>query len=95
MNTLMVNELIDMFSEKKITAKELAKLYDLKESQIRRIVNTLRCNGIPICSNHKGYNLSKDIMDIQSTINSLKSRVKQMQKAIVGLESALEVLMDE
>lgn len=68
-----------------ITAKELSALTGKKEAYIRKLINEERANGIPICSTTRGYHLSNDDEDVQSTINFLKRRVNTQMRAILGL----------
>ena len=73
----------------KVTAKELAHAHGITEIQVREVVNYLRCNGVCVCANRKGYWLANNEFEVIATINTLKSRVSHIQMAIAGLEKGL------
>lgn len=73
------------------TAKELGIVFGLDGASIRRIINQYRQDGIPICSNQKGYYYSESPEEIVKTVASLKRRIASIQKAIDGLLKNVEV----
>ena len=73
------------------TAKELGILFGVTDVTIRKIINDYRSDGIPICSNSKGYYYSEEPEEIVKTIASLKRRVASIQRAINGLLKNVEV----
>lgn len=58
------------------------------ESYIRKIINRMRSEGIPICSKQFGYYFSCKSEDINNTISFLTHRVHTQIKAIEGLLKA-------
>ena len=70
-----------------ITSRELERSLHIKGKTLREIVNSLRCNGHPVCSNQNGYFYASALMDVQKTINQLSHRIKKMGKAREGLLS--------
>lgn len=66
-----------------IRAKDMKSWGTLPE--IRAIVNLLRNNGVPICSDSNGYYYATNSREIEITMNHLKSRAKEIQKACDGL----------
>lgn len=85
-----IEELTGWFStDVKRKAKELANTHGIKDSEVRFIVNYLRKNGVCVCSSQKGYWLANNNDEVVATIDSLKSRVFEIQKAINGLEQHL------
>ena len=54
-------------------------------SEIRRIVNSLRSKGEPICSNYDGYFYADNQHEISATIAQLTSRIQKIAKARDGL----------
>ena len=72
-----------------ICSSELAKAFCVPRTTIRRMINTARSNGSPICSSPKGYYITTDKEEIKSTISSLRGRIVKMERAIAGLEACL------
>lgn len=70
---------------------KLSKMFGVSDVQIRKIINTARSNGCPICSNTNGYYYSENCNDIQKTINSLNHRTRGIQNAVNGLQTTLNV----
>lgn len=52
---------------------------------VRALVNKLRSDGFPICSDEKGYWYSEEPADIRATLDSLDSRMASMNRAFFGL----------
>lgn len=73
-----------------VSSKELEAVFHLKGTELRHIINTLRCNGTPICSDRNGYYYADTDYDIKHTISQLNSRIVKMSKAKKGLCSSLE-----
>lgn len=73
-----------------VCSSELAKEFDVPRTTIRRMINTARSNGSPICSSPKGYYITADKEEIKNTIESLRGRIQKMEKAIAGLECCLK-----
>ena len=67
------------------TAKQLGKMINTNEPTIRKVINNLRCEGIPVCTGGRGYYISTDKGEIAKTIESLTHRIVQMQNAVDGL----------
>lgn len=86
-----VVEHILMCGEVPSTAKELGILFGVTDVTIRKIINEYRSDGIPICSNNKGYYYSEEPEEIVRTAASLKRRVASIQRAIDGLLKNVEV----
>jgi len=54
-------------------------------SKVRRLINALRCDGKPICSNSAGYFYGANAQEVQNTVTQLSSRVHKITKARDGL----------
>lgn len=67
-------------------SKQLEAAFSCKGTEIRRCINMLRSNGIPICSCVDGYFYSDNTADISSTVNQLHSRINKIEQAKGGLE---------
>lgn len=72
-----------------ICSSELSQALGVPRTTIRRMINTARSNGSPICSGQRGYYITTDQEEIRNTIKSLRGRIKKMEKAIAGLEACL------
>lgn len=80
---------------KAIKGRELCELFNLHSKQVRNIVSDLRQAGEPICSSNYGYWYSKEPDDLDRTIKRLSEQVKNMSRAIDGLQRAKEVTKHE
>jgi len=74
--------------ENAASSRELEAAFALKGREIRRIVNSLRCGGCPICSNELGYFYAADRHDIALTVSQLNSRIVKISAAKNGLLSS-------
>lgn len=72
-----------------ICSSELSQAFGVPRTTIRRMINTARSNGSPICSGQRGYYITTDQEEIKNTIKSLRGRIGKMEKAIAGLEKCL------
>jgi hypothetical protein len=75
-------------AEKAISAKHLRAWG--RGVEIRKIVNSLRNSGVPICSDQNGYYYAANQRELQHTINNLRSRATEITKAQEGLCKALD-----
>lgn len=73
-----------------ISSKELERIFHVKGTVIRRLVNVLRCESKPICSNAMGYFYAANQHELQETISQLSSRTLMISKARDGLMKYLE-----
>lgn len=69
-----------------IKARELGDLFNVRGKPLRDIINILRQEAIPICSSWYGYWYSTEQRDIDKTLHQLRSRVKNINHAIAGLD---------
>jgi len=85
-------------TKKDIWVKSYEIMEDLKEigvefkgERLRKIINYLRCLGVPIASGNLGYcyTFNKDLRI--ETIMSLKSRIESTLAAIEGMELSLRM----
>ena len=73
-----------------ISSKMLEVVFHVNGSEIRRIVNSLRCDSKPICSDATGYFYGETPLEIKATIAQLNSRVRKIAMAGDGLNKCLE-----
>lgn len=79
-------ELLPNNKEYAIHGKQLCDELGLtKDSEVRAVVNALRREGYPICSNKDGYWLSDKPEEIMETIHSLEHRMVGIAEATEGL----------
>lgn len=74
-----------------VFSKELERIFDLKNREIRLIVNNLRHDGHPICSSGDGYYYARDETEVLRAIHNLNSRIKNITKAKNGLAKSLHL----
>lgn len=72
-----------------ITSKILELLFDMKGKELRNLVNVLRLDGVPICSDGNGYFYAKDEQEIRTTIKHMRNRIAGITAAINGLQQCL------
>ena len=75
---------------KAITSKEIENDFQCKGTEVRRTVNELRSNGVPICSSPIGYYYAETKSEIKDTLAHLESRIKKIEKAKEGMEETLK-----
>lgn len=73
-----------------VSSRQLENFFHLKGSELRRLVNILRCEGKPICSNAMGYFYAATQQELQETISQLTSRIQMISRARDRLLKSLE-----
>lgn len=68
-----------------VSSKTLEAVFHLKGTEIRKLVNSLRCQGKPICSDYYGYYYAANQRELDATVAQLSSRINQITKARDGL----------
>ena len=77
-----------------VSSRELESTFQIRGPDLRRIINRLRGEGIPICSSDSGYYYASTEEELQRTIRQLRSRIKKIAHAERGLTKALELFSD-
>ena len=77
-----------------ISSRDLAAAFPIRGPDLRRLINSLRGDGIPICSSDSGYYYASTEEELQRTIRQLRSRIKKIAHAERGLTKALEQSTD-
>lgn len=75
-------------AEKAISGLRLSSIAGVTPSDVRRIVNTLRSEKHPICSDSNGYFYAASTKEIDMTIAHLTSRTRHINRAKEGLHCA-------
>ena len=71
-------------------AAELEQALQIGENELRRQVNRLRRNNIPICSGSEGYFYAAHAGKVVDTILNLEDMLKGLQDSMSGLRGSLE-----
>lgn len=74
----------------RVSGAELERALHLSGTDLRRLVNKLRRKGIPIASDRQGYFYAVTAGEVYATIRQLRQMSNGLEKAIAGLEGALE-----
>jgi len=72
-----------------VTSRELECAFRMRGSELRREINALRGDGIPICSFDGGYYYAATEEELRRTIRQLRSRIKKIEFAERGLSRTL------
>ena len=70
---------------KATSSKELEVAFSIKGTELRQMVNKLRSEDYPICSDANGYYYPACIREVQATAAQLNSRIVKIAKAKSGL----------
>lgn len=73
-----------------VTSRELECSFQMRGSELRREINALRGDGIPICSFEGGYYYAATAGEVYSTIQQLQSMENGLAAARHGLERSLD-----
>lgn len=77
-----------------VSSRELEYAFRIRGPDLRRAVNHLRGDGIPICSTDKGYFYASTEQELLRTVRQLRSRIRKIAYAERGLTKALEEFVD-
>lgn len=78
--------------ENAVKCSQLAKIFKCNEREITASVNSLRNDGVIICSGVKGYYIPRDDEDIKNFVRQMRSRVREIQKAVKPSEEYLKTV---
>ncbi|MBQ0165359.1 MAG: HTH domain-containing protein [Bacteroidales bacterium] len=81
-----LRDILPRAKEYAVKSPELERRLGVSGAYIRRAVNSLRSNGVPVCSDSNGYWISVDPVEIRATITQLNSRAASILAATSGLE---------
>ncbi|MGX7031709.1 hypothetical protein ACWN8B_10245 [Vagococcus zengguangii] len=80
-------------SDRPISSTEIESVFKFKDSDVRKFVNKLRLKGIPIASNHKGYYISQNKIELVEYLSRLNHRINEMlnvHKSLQGIDDLNE-----
>lgn len=64
-------------ADKWFKSKELEGRYNIRGSELRKLIQHARRQSVPIASSSKGYQMAMNFSEIQSTIAHLKERARE------------------
>jgi biotin operon repressor len=76
------------------TSAKIERVFGIRNRAVRQIINKLRCDGQPICSDVNGYFYAKNQDEVNDTITQLLSRTKQISHAAQGLVLSQQIFFD-
>ena len=74
----------------RVSGADLERALGISGADLRKLVNRFRRQGIPIGSDRQGYFYAATAGEVYTTIRQLRQMVAGLEKAIAGLEGALE-----
>lgn len=74
----------------RISGAELERTVGISAIELRKQVNRLRREGIPIASDRQGYYYAETAGEVYGTIRQLRSMIHGLEAAIQGLEQSLD-----
>lgn len=78
-----------------ISSRELERIYGVRGTTIRQMVNRLRIKGVPICSCDVGYYYAETEEEVSRTIRQLRSRIAKIAEAERGLAQSIQNLPNQ
>lgn len=73
-----------------ISSRELERTLAISGNELRKRVNRLRRDTVPIAADQRGYYYAETAAEVYDTIRTLEKMRKGLDAAISGLERALE-----
>lgn len=70
-------------------SRELEKVFSIRESSLRKMVNGLRRKGVPIASGAEGYYYANNAVEVYATIRELTKLRNGLDASISGLEASM------
>ena len=77
-----------------VPSAKLENAFGIGSAAVRRIINKLRCNGQPVCSDANGYFYAKTRDEINNTIMQLLKRTEKINDAAQGLVFSHQIFND-
>lgn len=74
----------------RVGSAELERALHISGTDLRKLVNKLRRQGVPIASDRQGYFYAVTAGEVYTTIHQLNQMKRGLDAAIRGLEGALE-----
>jgi biotin operon repressor len=81
-------------AENAVSSARIEYIFGLSGAAVRQIVNRLRCDGRPVCSDANGYCYAKNRDEINNTVTQLLSRTRKINDAARGLVLSHQIFHD-
>jgi hypothetical protein len=81
-------------AENAVPSAHIEDVFGINGVTLRYIVNKLRCDGQPVCSDVNGYYYAKNRDEINNTVTQLLSRTKKINDAAQGLVLSHQIFHD-
>ena len=81
-------------AENFVTSRVIENAFGMNGATLRQIINKLRCNGQPVCSDVNGYFYAKNRNEINNTLSQLLGRTKKINEAAAGLVLSHQIFHD-
>ena len=76
--------------DRAIKSRDLETVFGCTSRALQIMVHNLRCAFVPVCSESVGYFYPSCVEEIEATMKGLKSRVKEINEAKVGMDCAFK-----
>ncbi len=73
-----------------VSSRELERALGISGNELRRRINRLRRDTVPIAADQRGYYYAETAAEVYDTIRNLQKMRGGLDAAIAGLERALE-----
>ena len=73
-----------------VSSRELERTLAISGNELRKRVNRLRRDTVPIAADQRGYYYAETAAEVYDTIRQLKQMVSGLEAAISGLERSME-----
>lgn len=91
-NIFRIAEVLGSGEKNALTTNEIARICGLKSRDIRHFVEAERLEGTPICSSGAGYYLAASMGEVIAWNNSMRRRMKNMEKSCAAvMRSACDI----
>jgi len=81
-------------AENAVQSARIEYIFGLNGVTVRQIVNKLRCEGRPVCSDANGYYYAKNRNEINNTVMQLLGRTRKINDAARGLVLSHQIFHD-
>ena len=81
-------------AENFVPSRVIENVFGINGATLRQIINKLRCNGQPVCSDVNGYFYAKNRDEINNTLSQLLSRILKINEAVQGLVLSHQIFHD-
>jgi biotin operon repressor len=81
-------------AENAVPSAYIEFFFGITGAALRQIINKLRSNGQPVCSDVNGYFYAKNRNEINNTVTQLLSRTKKITDAAQGLVLSHQIFYD-